>query len=109
MLSSLFSFIGAGGPRESGRIKKMSGRNTGKKPRVDEIEEELDPSQPRHKPRFPATNKTLAFKGKTTSQLADSEFVAKRRENPYVIERDNLLPHLRERDLCFHTAFQAHI
>ena len=86
----------------------MAGRN--KKPRVDEIEEELDASEPRQRrPRFPATEKNLAHRVKTASQLPDAEFLAKRRENPYVIERAHLMPHIRGKDIRFHTAFQAQI
>ena len=108
MLLPLIPFTGGEGSRGGGRVKKMPGRH-GKKARVDEIEEELDPSRPVRKPRFPPTEKNLAHKGKTASQMSDAVFLETRRENPYVIPRAHLMPHIRGKDPRFHTAFQGEI
>ena len=75
--------------------------------RVDEVEEELDPSRPKRKPRFPAPEKTLPHKVKSASQMSESQYLAICRENPYVIERDHMMPRIRGKDTRFHTAFQA--
>ena len=108
MLLPLIPFTGGEGSRGGGRTKKMPGRHS-KKARVDGIEETLDPSRPARKPRFPATEKNLAHKGKIASQMSDAMFLEKRRGNPYVIQRDPLMPHIRGKDLRFHTVFQAQI
>ena len=60
-------FTGEDSSRGRGHTKRMPGRDTGKNPHVDEVEETLDPSQPRRKPRFPPTKKTLGRKEKTAS------------------------------------------
>ena len=54
--------LGAEGSRGGGRTKRMAGRDHRKKPRVDEIEETLDPSKPKRKPRFLLLTRSLHTK-----------------------------------------------
>ena len=90
-------------------------KSRGKKPRVDEMDEEYDPTMeeeydpPVTKSKKAAPKKKVVgnkSKNLTASEMSNKDYTSLRKRDPYAVDRENLTPQFRGNNPFFYTRFQ---